>query len=59
MTSINGTINSMGAKVPGSESSMNIHSPERKFHGTKVLGSELARVLLELCSCEQTGCDSL
>ena len=30
-------------KVPGSES-----SKERKFHGAKVPGSKLARVLLEL-----------
>ena len=37
MTSINGRTNSTGAKVPG-----------ENFQGTKVPGSELARVPLEL-----------
>jgi len=46
MTSINGRINNMGAKipegkVPGSESSL-----EHSFLGAKVPGSKLARVLL-------------
>ena len=41
MTSINGRINSMGTKVPGSKSSL-----EHAFPGANVPYSELAMVLL-------------